>query len=336
MPKVSVIIPVYNTEKYLKQCLVSVINQTFKDIEIICIDDGSTDNSLDILREYQKNDNRIKILTQDHKYAGVARNYGMSIAKGEYIFFIDSDDYIQNNTLETLFNKANDNSCEIVLMTNIITFTDENVINLTTNSRYDDIILNYQDVKRGLFFDYCNIFCNRLYKKDFLQKNNIKFAETRNGEDLALSFLSIVLTKKFIATDKLAYYYRIHKKSTNNTRSIYSNFAGYKYAQDMLKKHNVYDLVMQEFKNRLCNDTIEHLSYMKTIQDKLKVYKYIKSNHFKIFDLENYPKSEFYEPNLYEKYHDLLKYNFVEFYIIQLCKKLFTTLKILYYSWSYN
>ena len=96
-PKVSVIIPVYNVEQYLRECLNSVIKQTLKEIEIICVDDGSTDNSLDILKEYAEKDHRITIITQKNLHAGVARNAGLSIAKGEYLSFLDSDDFFELN-----------------------------------------------------------------------------------------------------------------------------------------------------------------------------------------------------------------------------------------------
>ena len=92
MPKVSVIIPVYNVEKYLKQCLDSVVNQTLKDIEIICVNDGSTDNSLEILEEYAQKDNRIIIISQENQGQSVARNIALEKATGEYVGFVDSDD----------------------------------------------------------------------------------------------------------------------------------------------------------------------------------------------------------------------------------------------------
>ena len=101
MIKVSVIIPVYNVEQYLRPCLDSVLNQTLKNIEIICIDDGSTDDSLKILMEYAEKDNRITILKQKNKGAGVARNYGMSIATGEYFLFLDSDDFFSETLLQS-------------------------------------------------------------------------------------------------------------------------------------------------------------------------------------------------------------------------------------------
>ena len=104
--KVSVIIPVYNTENYLKKCLDSVLAQTLKEIEIICVDDGSTDKSLDIVKRYQEIDNRFIILKQNNQFAGAARNNGLKIARGEYIAFLDADDFYVTNALEQLYEKA--------------------------------------------------------------------------------------------------------------------------------------------------------------------------------------------------------------------------------------
>ncbi|PPS21321.1 glycosyltransferase family 2 protein [Brachyspira murdochii] len=107
MIKISVIIPVYNVESYLRECLDSVINQTLKDIEIICIDDNSTDNSYNILLDYQKIDNRIKIIKHKENLGlGPARNSGIKVAIGEYIYFIDSDDYISDNYINALYESA--------------------------------------------------------------------------------------------------------------------------------------------------------------------------------------------------------------------------------------
>ena len=106
-PKISIIIPVYNTEKYLHECLDSVINQTLKDIEIICIDDGSADNSYQVLQGYADKDSRFVILQQENKGAGRARNNGLKNATGEFVAFLDSDDYYADNTvLEKLYNSA--------------------------------------------------------------------------------------------------------------------------------------------------------------------------------------------------------------------------------------
>ena len=114
MPKISVIIPVYNVEKYLRECLDSVINQTLKDIEIICVNDGSTDSSMAILQEYSSKDARIVIINQENMGVGKARNIAIDRATGQFVCFVDSDDYYPtDDILETLYNKAIENNVKI-------------------------------------------------------------------------------------------------------------------------------------------------------------------------------------------------------------------------------
>lgn len=114
MPKISVIIPIYNVAKYLERCLDSVLAQTFREFEIICVNDGSTDNSLEILQQYAKKDERIKIITQENKGLSEARNVALDVAKGEFIAFADSDDYYAPNFLELLLKTQKDTSVDIV------------------------------------------------------------------------------------------------------------------------------------------------------------------------------------------------------------------------------
>jgi glycosyltransferase involved in cell wall biosynthesis len=114
-PKVSVIMPVYNVENYLRQCLDSVINQTLRDIEIICIDDQSTDGSLGILKDYAAIDPRIRIITQKNAGAGAARNTGLKVAKGEYLSFLDSDDFFELDMLEKAYHACSTNNLDFVV-----------------------------------------------------------------------------------------------------------------------------------------------------------------------------------------------------------------------------
>ena len=112
--KVSVIVPVYNVEKYLRECLESLVNQTLKEIEIICINDGSDDSSLEVLNEYASKDSRFKIISQQNQGQGIARNKGIDIANGEYLQFVDPDDWVETNMLEKLYNFANKNNSNVV------------------------------------------------------------------------------------------------------------------------------------------------------------------------------------------------------------------------------
>ena len=113
--KVSVVIPVYNVENYLRESLDCVVNQTLRDIEIICVDDGSKDSSLEILQEYAQKDSRVKILTQQNQFAGVARNNGLKIATGEYIIFLDSDDIFDLQMLEKMYYRAVETSADVTV-----------------------------------------------------------------------------------------------------------------------------------------------------------------------------------------------------------------------------
>ena len=128
MVKVSVIVPVYNVENFLKECLDSIVNQTLYDIEIICINDGSTDNSLAILESYAKSDDRIKIISQENKGLGAVRNVAFNHISGDYVFFIDSDDYIDLNTLKKLYENAISNDSDLVFF-KIARFDEEGNLN---------------------------------------------------------------------------------------------------------------------------------------------------------------------------------------------------------------
>ena len=113
--KVSVILPVYNVEKYLKQCLDTIVGQTLKEIEILCVDDGSTDDSVQILKEYEQKDHRIKVLSQKNAGAGAARNLGLRHASGKYLSFLDSDDFFEPDMLETAYEQAERYQAEMVV-----------------------------------------------------------------------------------------------------------------------------------------------------------------------------------------------------------------------------
>ena len=161
MFKISVIIPVYNVENYLSECLDSIINQSLNDIEIICINDGSTDNSLKILQDYEKRDNRIRVINQKNSGLGATRNVGLSLSEGKYVYFMDSDDYLELSTLEELYHLAETNSLDIVLF-KLINFYDETGEKFPTpyydmtflRDRVQSNVFNYEDVKDFIFRNF--------------------------------------------------------------------------------------------------------------------------------------------------------------------------------------
>lgn len=217
-PKVSVIIPVYNTEKYLRECLDSVVNQTLKDIEIICVDDGSTDQSVAILEEYQKQDCRIQILRQQNQYAGVARNNGMKAATGKYIIFLDSDDFFALDMLEKAFYCAEKNQVEIVLF-DYYTYDE-----LTGHSRphrtkgMPPSVLSPEEMGSRLYTACKSVPWNKLVLRQFLLDNHISFQEIRKSNDLYYSLLCVSLAKRIKFIPKCFVNYR-----TGNPNSLQGN-----------------------------------------------------------------------------------------------------------------
>jgi glycosyltransferase involved in cell wall biosynthesis len=176
MVAISVIIPVYNVEDYLAQCLDSICNQTFRDIEIICVNDGSTDHSPDILTQYSLKDERISIINQHNQGLAASRNNGLKIAKGEYVYFIDSDDYLEFDALERLYDSIVSNDSDMVLFKFQTVDDYHNVHKRGVEFKIDKIFgdidyanftFTYKDVKRHVMNSAFSA-CLKLYKRDFI------------------------------------------------------------------------------------------------------------------------------------------------------------------------
>ena len=253
--KVSVIVPVYNVEKYLRDCLDSVVNQTLEDIEIICVNDGSTDNSLAILEDYAEKDSRIRIINQENKGLGGARNTGLYNANGEYISFIDSDDWIEPNTFEESYNMSKDLDLDMLMfqMKFFNMETEEYSENQNTNievidNSFSGTVFNYKDVFDVLFKIPHNSV-NKLYKYSFLKDMKFKFLEGAYYEDLASFFPLFLEAKKVSILKKQFYIYRIRSESitTSGDEGSFDMFNILKDLQKLLKDKNIYPQCMQEF-----------------------------------------------------------------------------------------
>jgi len=202
MPKISVIVPVYNSEKYLKKCLDSLTNQTFNDLEIICINDGSTDNSARIMAEYSS----IKVINQDNRGLSEARNTGIKEAKGDYIGFVDSDDWIDLNFYEKLYDAICRNSADIACA--------------TIKRRKNKYRVQYTEEKIYVELDEKLKMCglpkssyvwNKLYKSN-LVKNNL-FARNKYFEDMLWTPIVLKQAEKIITVPDVVYYYRANSNS---------------------------------------------------------------------------------------------------------------------------
>lgn len=210
MAKISVVVPVYNVEKYLKECIDSIINQTLEDIEIICVNDGSTDSSLEILNDYAKKDSRIIVINKSNSGYGHTMNMGLNAATGEYIGIIESDDFADKNMFEDLYKLAKEYDADIV-KGDWYNYWSKNKFARKNNriSSAKALKLTNSKLDKSLLRINPSVW-SAIYKKEFLNKYNIRFLETPGAsyQDLAFSFKIFALAEKVILTDKAYLYYR--------------------------------------------------------------------------------------------------------------------------------
>lgn len=227
MPEISVIIPVYNVEKYLQECLDSLINQTFYDIEIICINDGSTDDSVNILREYEKKDSRVKVFDRKHNGPSAARNIGINESKGKYITFVDADDYIEKDTYVTAIKYIK--NVDIVAW-GIKVFGEHSLKQRKSDNEYYQLkYTGLVDMSDAVVLNTDCSVCNKLFKKEILLLNNISFPEGLHYEDAAFWWKYAINCKNIYFIDLCFYNYR------RRDDSIMANtFAECDYAVDHL------------------------------------------------------------------------------------------------------
>ena len=241
--KISVIIPVYNVEKYLRQCLDSVINQTYKNLEIICIDDCSSDSSLNILHDYAKKDNRIIIIeNKTNLKAGTSRNKGIEVASGDYISFVDSDDWLELKTYEKLANLLEKNNIDVIQF--LLRYVKNGIINQdSVQLSKEDKVYNLKDNHEILKYWSWHL-CNRIYSKKFLLKNNISFNNFPCFEDTLFSLKCLINAKSIYFYNVPCYNYR-----KDNETALTANY----------EKHMDYAHEYFQYSVKLCRNMDEEL-----------------------------------------------------------------------------
>ena len=215
--KVSVIIPVYNVEKYLPACLDSVLGQTLREIEVICVNDGSTDKSPEILQEYAKKDSRIIVINQENKGLGSARNRAIEIAKGEYIGFVDSDDYIDADFYEKLYNAALKHNAEIAAAGYRRVSSSSKSIRLRFKN--EKLYINADDKYKATNIPEYWYVWNKIYKLSDIRMINLLFT-SEFAEDVMFSLRALYFLNKMVTVPDTYYNYRKNSTSFGGSKSV--------------------------------------------------------------------------------------------------------------------
>lgn len=245
--KVSIIVPVYNCEKSLKICIESIIKQTLKEIEIILVDDGSVDNSGVICDEYSALDKRITVIHQENKGAGKARNTGLAKAKGEYIGFVDSDDWIEQNMFEIMYNSAKTDKLDIIRCNTVIHEMNEKRISWTPldiKQVCDEALIKSKIIPMLIAPEYEGRYAERLLKgcvcciflREMLKKNNIQFRDIRNGQDALFTIEGMWHSERLrLLPDVLYHYIKQESGSLSISMTKYRNYNQRKQSRKIIE-----------------------------------------------------------------------------------------------------
>ena len=329
-PKVSVIIPVYNVGEYLRECLDSVINQTLKEIEIICVDDGSTDNSLDILKEYAAKDKRITVLTQPNCNAGKARNEGLAIAKGTYVGFVDSDDYISADMYQKLYTKAYEGQTDICICEfNIIDSNTKHVLNKAGITKWFAQKFTRNTDSNLLVHSHAPILqitnpapWNKIYNRHFLIKNGIKFQSIISTNDVAFTCTALCCAKIIGLIEEPLYFYRTNtRKSLTDTKdsNLYCFYEAIQELHNRLTKLQKFQSFQQSFINAIIGHCLYNFD---------KVNNANKNTLKNLFVKELFPKYNITQENLSIIYSSVYKDKVKDFLTLSSTPKVSVVLPI--------
>lgn len=312
--KVSVIIPIYNVEKYLRQNLQSVAEQTLKDIEIICVDDGSTDSSFDIVKEFAASDSRFIPVQQKNAGAGAARNNGLRRARGKYLSFLDSDDFFEKDMLETAYNKAEETRADFVVFNSDQYLEDEKHFKAVSwVVRYAELPpyqpFNRRSITDNIFKVFVGWAWDKLYNREWVLENKLWFQEQRTSNDLLFVFSAVATAKRiaYVEKDKiLAHQRRNNKTSLSNTREkswdcFYNALCA---LRQRLKDEGIYGECEKDFINYALHFSLWNLNTLAepTYQ---KLFEKLKSEWLRDLGIEGKPREYFYNKKEYDEYAKL-------------------------------
>lgn len=327
--KVSVIIPVYNEESYLRQCLDSILTQTLREIEVLCVDDGSTDCSLEILEEYAQKDSRVVILKQENRYAGMARNLGMRYATGKYYSFLDADDFFSPCLLEKLYDAAEKYTSDIV-MCNILYYdcADGKISKRNANGEEEFLPVNrnqfhWRDIPDKLFQITNGWAWDKLFLGSFIQECNLSFSHTRIANDGYFVYMALARARRITKIDDYLVTQRINNKySLSNTRELFW-YCGIQMVYEIkhgLETIGLYDCLSQSFLNFSLKYLLWAFEHMESWNIKRDIYQCIREECRQELGITDFSSEYYYNKEEHKRYVFIEDHSFEEYLLSHLEK----------------
>ncbi len=306
--------PVYNAQDYLEQCIVSILAQTLQEIEVICVDDSSTDRSLEILKKYEKEDSRVRVLTQPNSGAGAARNRGLSQASGEYLSFLDADDFFEPDMLELAYAKAKEDRADMVVFKSDQYHTDsDQFVQVAWTLREKEIPpytpFNHRQMTDNIFKVFVGWAWDKLFSREFVEKHHLTFQEQRTSNDMLFVFSAVALAKRITIVPKvLAHQRRDAKDSLSKTRenSWHCFYDALTALRQRLTDEGLFPETEKDFINYALHFSLWNL---RTLAEptKTKLGKKLVSEWFNTLGISGKKQGYFYKQNEYKEYTEVLK-----------------------------
>ncbi len=312
---VSIIIPVYNASKYIHVCMESLLCQTLRNIEIICVNDGSTDNSLEILKEYQQRDHRITVVEQENQGAGCARNNGMMHASGEYVLFLDADDFFDPELCSLAYYHAASRRAQVCLFkadrVDMQNGKKQHMHQVFCEKEMPGKVFSAMDIKEKIFQITTACPWSKLFEREFIAKNHLQFQNLKNSNDVLFVRTACALADRITyAQEKPLVTYRYNEKtSTQGKKSLapLEFYAAFKALKTQLMQRNVYQSFEKSFVNMLLAECLFNFDTAGSTEARELVRETLAKEIFPFFELEKYDRSYFYNQRNYEIYEEIIK-----------------------------
>lgn len=319
-PLVSVIIPAFNVEDFIRPCLDSVLGQTLQDIEVICVDDGSTDGTGKILREYEEKDPRVRVLTQDNRGAGAARNLGLQEAKGETLSFLDGDDFFEPDMLETAYRKLKETRAQFVVFDSDVYFEDTKEFYHKSQIKYNAIPpyepFHRRSVTDNVFRIFIGWAWDKLYDAEFIRSSGLRFQEIRTTNDMYFVFSALVISERIAVIHReLAHHRKNVQSSLSNTRekSWDCFYQALCKVRETLVSRDIYYELEQDFVNYCLHSCLWNLNSLKGDAQK-KLYQMLKEKGLRELGLTDRDPQYFYNAGDCEKLIRMQKMTYEQYF----------------------
>lgn len=332
MPEISVIIPCYNISEYIEECLDSFMEQTYKDFEIICVDDGSTDDTAEKIAAYMEIDSRISLIRQSNQYAGVARNNGMKYAKGEYLLFFDGDDFCERDMLYKMITSARKYDsdiavCDIRSYDNVTGEYIDKIGYLRTSCLCgfeEQGTVSYKDIPDDILTFACAGPTNKLYRKKFIEQEELLFQASKRANDLYFGKMSLVLADRISWILEKLVTYRINNATSLQGFSdaeidVEDIISTSRYLKTGLLERGRYEAVKISFLNSILNSYVGLIEKQRSLSNFEKVYDFVKNTAFPEFGIDRMAEEDM--SARVEEYRQIMSGNVAE-YLFWKMKKL--------------